>query len=148
MPTGIYRHRLASAKRRDAALGSHRQAYSKALALALNYVFIDSGAMYRAVTLYLMRCAADLNDTVQLEKVLDRVSIEFGLDNSGVSFVMLNGENVENEIRNISVASKVSEVAKIKAVRDKLVLLQQQMGEKKRRCDGWQRHRHHRFSGC
>jgi cytidylate kinase len=57
--------------------------------------------------------------------------VAFDVSDSGASFVMLNGENVENEIRNISVASKVSEVAKIQEVRDKLVYLQQQMGAKK-----------------
>lgn len=104
---------------------------AKALASALNYVFIDSGAMYRAVTLYLMRHSVNLDDIAQVKEVLSQVTVEFGVGHSGVSFVMLNGENVENEIRNIAVASKVSEVAKIQAVRDKLVLLQQQMGAKK-----------------
>lgn len=104
---------------------------AKALASALNYVFIDSGAMYRAVTLHLMRQSVNLDDIAQLKEVLSQVTLEFGITQSGGSFVMLNGENVENEIRNIAVASKVSEVAKIQAVRDKLVFLQQQMGAKK-----------------
>lgn len=104
---------------------------AKALASALNYVFIDSGAMYRAVTLHLMRQSVNLDDIAQVKEVLSQVTLEFGIAQSGGSFVMLNGENVENEIRNIAVASKVSEVAKIQAVRDKLVFLQQQMGAKK-----------------
>jgi cytidylate kinase len=104
---------------------------AKALASALNYVFIDSGAMYRAVTLYLMRHSVNLDNIAQVKEALSQVIVEFGVDHSGGSFVMLNGENVENEIRNIAVASKVSEVAKIQAVRDKLVFLQQKMGAKK-----------------
>lgn len=104
---------------------------AKALASALNYIFIDSGAMYRAVTLYLMRHSVNLDNIAQVKDVLSQVTLEFGMDHSGGSFLMLNGENVENEIRNIAVASKVSEVAKIQAVRDKLVFLQQQMGAKK-----------------
>ncbi|MFZ9663528.1 MAG: (d)CMP kinase [Bacteroidia bacterium] len=104
---------------------------AKALASALNYVFIDSGAMYRAVTLYLMRHGVDLDDLPQVEQALTHVKVAFEMDDSGVSFVTLNDENVENEIRSIAVASKVSEVAKIQAVRDKLVYLQQQMGAKK-----------------
>jgi cytidylate kinase len=104
---------------------------AKALASALNYVFIDSGAMYRAVTLYLMRHGVDLHDLHQVEQALTHVKVAFEMDESGVSFVTLNDENVENEIRSIAVASKVSEVAKIQAVRDKLVYLQQQMGAKK-----------------
>jgi cytidylate kinase len=104
---------------------------AKALASALNYVFIDSGAMYRAVTLFLMRHSVNLDDMAQVEQALAQLTVEFDVDDAGASFVTLNGENVENEIRTIAVASKVSEVAKIQAVRDKLVFLQQQMGAKK-----------------
>lgn len=104
---------------------------AKAMALALNYVFIDSGAMYRAVTLFLMRHSVNLDDMAQVEQALAQLTVEFDVDDAGASFVTLNGENVENEIRTIAVASKVSEVAKIQAVRDKLVYLQQQMGAKK-----------------
>jgi cytidylate kinase len=104
---------------------------AKAMALALNYVFIDSGAMYRAVTLFLMRHSVNLDDIAQVEQALAQVTVAFEVNDAGASFVTLNGENVENEIRTIAVASKVSEVAKIQAVRDKLVYLQQQMGVKK-----------------
>ena len=104
---------------------------AKAMALALNYVFIDSGAMYRAVTLFLMRHSVNLDDMAQVEQALAQVTVEFDVNDAGASFVLLNGENVEDEIRTIAVASKVSEVAKIQAVRDKLVYLQQQMGVKK-----------------
>ena len=104
---------------------------AKAMAVALNYVFIDSGAMYRAVTLFLMRQSVNLDDMAQVEQALAQLTVEFDVDDAGASFVTLNGENVENQIRTIAVASKVSEVAKIQAVRDKLVYLQQQMGAKK-----------------
>jgi len=104
---------------------------AKAMAVALNYVFIDSGAMYRAVTLFLMRHSVNLDDMAQVEQALAQLTVEFDVDDTGASFVTLNGENVENEIRTIAVASKVSEVAKIQAVRDKLVYLQRQMGAKK-----------------
>ena len=104
---------------------------AKAMALALSYVFIDSGAMYRAVTLFLMRKSVNLDDMVQVEQALAQVTVEFDVNDAGASVVLLNGENVEDEIRTIAVASKVSEVAKIQAVRDKLVFLQQQMGAKK-----------------
>ncbi len=104
---------------------------AKAMASALNYVFIDSGAMYRAVTLYLMRHSVNLDDISQVEQALAQVTVEFDVNDAGASSVLLNGENVENKIRTIAVASKVSEVAKIQAVRDKLVFLQQQMGARK-----------------
>jgi len=73
----------------------------------------------------------NLDDMAQVEQALAQLTVEFDVDDAGASFVTLNGENVENEIRTIAVASKVSEVAKIQAVRDKLVFLQQQMGAKK-----------------
>ena len=104
---------------------------AKAMALALSYVFIDSGAMYRAVTLFLMRHSVNLDDMAQVEQALAKVTVKFDVNDAGVSVVLLNGENVEHEIRTIAVASKVSEVAKIQAVRDKLVYLQQQMGVQK-----------------
>ncbi len=104
---------------------------AKAMALALSYVFIDSGAMYRAVTLFLMRKSVNLDDMAQVEQALAQVTVEFDVNDAGASVVLLNGENVEDEIRTIAVASKVSEVAKILAVRNKLVFLQQQMGAKK-----------------
>ena len=104
---------------------------AKALASALNYVFIDSGAMYRAVTLFLMRHSVNLDDMAQVEQALAKATVKFDVNDAGVSVVLLNGENVEHEIRTIAVASKVSEVAKIQAVRDKLVYLQQQMGVQK-----------------
>ena len=104
---------------------------AKAMALALSYVFIDSGAMYRAVTLFLMRKSVNLDDMAQVEQALAKVTVKFDVNDAGASVVLLNGENVEHEIRTIAVASKVSEVAKIQAVRDKLVFLQQQMGAKK-----------------
>lgn len=104
---------------------------AKAMASALNYVFIDSGAMYRAVTLYLMRHSVNLDDISQVKQALAQVTVEFDVNDAGASSVLLNGEHVENEIRTIAVASKVSEVAKIQTVRDKLVFLQQQMGAKK-----------------
>ena len=104
---------------------------AKAMALALSYVFIDSWAMYRAVTLFLMRKSVNLDDMAQVEQALAQVTVEFDVNDAGASVVLLNGENVEDEIRTIAVASKVSEVAKIQAVRNKLVFLQQQMGAKK-----------------
>ena len=87
--------------------------------------------MYRAVTLYLMRHSVNLDDISQVKQALAQVTVEFDVNDAGASSVLLNGENVENEIRTIAVASKVSEVAKIQTVRDKLVFLQQQMGARK-----------------
>lgn len=104
---------------------------AKAMAKALGYVFIDSGAMYRAVTLYLMQNDVDVYDESAVEVALANVVVGFLNNQEGQSEVTLNGISVEAEIRNIAVASKVSEVAKIQIVRSKMVALQQAIGLEK-----------------
>lgn len=104
---------------------------AKAMAKALGYVFIDSGAMYRAVTLYLMQNDVDVYDESAVEAALANVVVGFLNNQEGQSEVTLNGISVEAEIRNIAVASKVSEVAKIQIVRSKMVALQQAIGLEK-----------------
>jgi cytidylate kinase len=104
---------------------------AKAMAKTLGYVFIDSGAMYRAVTLYLMQNDVDVEDESAVEAALANVVVGFLNNQEGQSEVTLNGISVEAEIRNIAVASKVSEVAKIQIVRSKMVALQQAIGSEK-----------------
>lgn len=106
---------------------------AKELASRLHYIFIDSGAMYRAVTLYCLRHNWILGDHVQLTEIINAlpsITIEFKMDDQGNKAIYLNGENCENEIRQGFVASAVSRVAEIKEVREKLVHEQQKMGEK------------------
>ena len=106
---------------------------AKELASRLHYIFIDSGAMYRAVTLYCLRHNWILGDQVQLTEIINAlpsITIEFKMDDQGNKAIYLNGENCENEIRQGYVASAVSRVAEIKEVREKLVHEQQKMGEK------------------
>lgn len=104
---------------------------AKALAKALGYVFIDSGAMYRAVTLYMQREGVNVDDEDAVSLALEHVVVGFQNNAEQQSEVTLNGVCVESEIRNIEVASKVSEVAKIGAVRTKMVALQQAIGSNK-----------------
>ncbi|MEY3780411.1 MAG: (d)CMP kinase [Bacteroidetes bacterium] len=101
---------------------------AKALAKSLGYVFIDSGAMYRAVTLHMLQSKVDVNDEAAVVSALANVQVGFENNAKQQSEVTLNGVSVESEIRNIEVASKVSEVAKIAAVRTKMVALQQAIG--------------------
>ena len=101
---------------------------AKALAKSLGYVFIDSGAMYRAVTLHMLQSKVDVNDEAAVVSALANVQVGFEYNAKQQSEVTLNGVSVESEIRNIEVASKVSEVAKIAAVRTKMVALQQAIG--------------------
>src|SRR5687768_7376683 len=105
---------------------------AKQLAHKLNYVFIDSGAMYRAVTLYFLRNHIDWTDSQEVVEALSQIELTFVFNpEAGKSEIYLNGENVEYVIRDLVVAEKVSEVAAIKEVRDFAVRQQQQMGGKK-----------------
>lgn len=105
---------------------------AKALAKELNYVFVDSGAMYRAVTLYFLNHKLDLSNSVMIEKALENIKIEFKIHPpKEKADTYLNGKNVETEIRQMEVSNLVSEVAAIKKVRQKMVALQREMGNQK-----------------
>lgn len=105
---------------------------AKQLAKKLGYIYVDSGAMYRAVTLYFLRNHVDWTDTKEVKKALENITLEFNYNPASESSEMyLNGENVEYVIRDLVVAEKVSEIAAIKEVREFAVAQQQQMGKKK-----------------
>lgn len=107
---------------------------AKNLAKKIGYAYIDTGAMYRAVTLYCMEHGLfdeqDL-DTAELEKQMGNIKIEFHVNGEGKSETYLNGNNVEQEIRQMPVSSKVSIVAAVPFVRRALVKQQQAMGKNK-----------------
>lgn len=100
---------------------------AKALAKELNYVFVDSGAMYRAVTLYFLRNQIDLQDKAAILTALDNIHIDL-IPNTSSTQIMLNHEDVSDEIRQMEVSSNVSEVSTIKEVRQAMVAQQQRLG--------------------
>ena len=102
---------------------------AKGLASKLNYVFIDSGAMYRGAALFALRngCLNDDLDKTLLLSLLDQLDLSFK-NVSGTNCLFLGAENIEDEIRQPHVAAVVSKVATIKEVRVKLVAQQQEMG--------------------
>jgi len=105
---------------------------AKQLAKELGYVYIDSGAMYRAITLYFLRNHIDWTDTNEVVEALKNIHIEFEFnEKSQQSEIILNDENVEYVIRDLVIAEKVSDVAAIKEVRTFAVAQQQKMGAKK-----------------
>jgi cytidylate kinase len=105
---------------------------AKFLAKHLGYKFIDSGAMYRAVTLHAMRSGADVEQAEQVVQLLHDIHIDFiKNEHTGRFDIALNHENVESEIRTLEVASKVSQVARIPEVRRFLVAMQQQIAANK-----------------
>ena len=105
---------------------------AKELAKELGYLYVDSGAMYRAITLYFLRNHVDWTDKSEVKNALNEISLEFIYnEKSQQSEMHLNGENVEYVIRDLVVAEKVSDVAAIKEVRKFAVQQQQVMGKKK-----------------
>lgn len=107
---------------------------AKWLAKELGYIYVDTGAMYRSVTLFALRHGImDENtkqiDEVALRKQIDDIKITFVYDAQGKMQTVLNGEVVENEIREMRVSGCVSPIAAVGFVREHLVKLQQQMGQ-------------------
>jgi cytidylate kinase len=105
---------------------------AKQLAKELGYVYVDSGAMYRAITLYFLRNNVDIEEKKEVKEALKSINLEFIFNPvSNSSEMYLNGENVEYVIRDLVIAEKVSDVAAIKEVREFAVAQQQKMGTKK-----------------
>jgi len=105
---------------------------AKQLARKLDYVYIDSGAMYRAITLYFLQNRVDWASTPAVEEALKNIHLEFVSNpHTGTADMYLNDENVEHLIREMLVAEKVSEVAAIKEVREFAVAQQVKMGARK-----------------
>ena len=105
---------------------------AKQLSKELGYTYIDSGAMYRAITLYFLRNHIDWTKQRQVEEALRNITLEFKSNGKdGECEIYLNDENVEYVIRDLVVAEKVSDVAAIKEVRSFAVAQQQLMGKKK-----------------
>lgn len=105
---------------------------AKAMAKNLEYVFIDTGAMYRAVALFFLRAGIDFDNTLDIAAALNKITLQFKYNPATLqSDMYLNEENVEQEIREMRVSQKVSEVAALALVRDFAVAQQQAMGVSK-----------------
>lgn len=121
----------------DGYSSSGKSTIAKATAKHLGYKYIDSGSMYRAVTLYALRnkMIDKENLTVNEEKLkarIDLIQINFIINNKlNRQEICLNGENVEDEIREMEVSNAVSFISKIKFVREKMVRIQQELGKEK-----------------
>src|ERR1043165_2808946 len=103
---------------------------AKQLAKELGYVYVDSGAMYRAITLYFLRNHVDWTDKKEVKEALKSINLEFVFnEKSQSSEIYLNEENVEYVIRDLVIAEKVSDVAAIKEVREFAVTQQKKMGK-------------------
>jgi cytidylate kinase len=103
---------------------------AKALAKKLHYIYVDSGAMYRAVALYFLRNNIDTHNHAQIEEALNDIHLNFH-SRDYETHITLNGEEVSDEIRLMPVSEKVSEVSALKEVRREMVKQQQRMGQSK-----------------
>lgn len=105
---------------------------AKQLAKELHYIYADSGAMYRAITLYFLRNTIQLENKSQIKEALENIYLEYTFDiNAGKSNIYMNDENVELPIRDMIISDKVSSVAAIKQVREFAVRQQQRIGKSK-----------------
>ncbi|CAN5136120.1 (d)CMP kinase [soil metagenome] len=103
---------------------------ARALAAKYHYAYVDSGAMYRAVTLFFLNNDVDYSDNEQVLRALDQITIGFKFNpETDTNETYLNGLNVEYAIRDMRVSQQVSEVSRLKDVREALVEFQQEMGE-------------------
>ncbi len=112
-----------------------KSTFAKSIAARLGYIFIDTGAMYRAVTLYALEHGAirsGITDEERIVALLPEIAITFRFNpQRGASDIYVNGDLVEGKIRTIEVSNCVSAVSSIREVREKLVAMQQQMGERR-----------------
>lgn len=105
---------------------------AKSVAAQLGYSYIDSGAMYRAVTLYFIENFINITDPKAIDKALEKITIEFHFNpKTNKNETYLNGLNVEEEIRKMYISEKVSEVSALPAVRHAMVAQQRKLGKKK-----------------
>lgn len=118
----------------DGVSSSGKSTMAKALAKAVGYTYIDSGAMYRAVSLFAIRNGW-MSDTAinegELQQHISEIDISFKINDEGLQDTYLNGENVEKQIRTLNVSNGASRVSTLGFVRKELVRLQQNMGKDK-----------------
>ncbi|WIV10951.1 (d)CMP kinase [Proteiniborus sp. MB09-C3] len=110
----------------DGPAGSGKSTISKKISKELNIVYIDTGAMYRALTLKILKNKTNIYDKAEMNKILQNTNIDFKNNH-----IFLDGKKVDEEIRNNEISTNVSDVAKIKEVRKKLVEIQRSIASNK-----------------
>lgn len=113
----------------DGFSSSGKSTIAKDLSQYLKYKYLDTGAMYRAITYKIIKTNTDIKDIEAIKNLLDTTIVDFS-NTDGTNQIQLDGEIVENKIRKLDVANMVSEVSTIPLVREYLVSIQQKIGEK------------------
>ncbi|WP_449240763.1 (d)CMP kinase [Desulfoscipio gibsoniae] len=112
----------------DGPAGAGKSTVAKLVAERLSYIYIDTGAMYRAVTLQALMDKIDMNDAIDLTRTAETVDLALRVDGGGNTCVFLNGMDVTSQIRSPQVSNNVSLVSRIPGVRRKMTQLQKEMG--------------------
>lgn len=119
----------------DGYSSTGKSTIAKELAKVLNYIYVDTGAMYRAITLFALENKCIENANIDYNKLIDllpEAKLKFQFNRElGYSEMFLNGKNVEREIRGMPISKEVSKISVIPEVREKLVSMQRKMGKKK-----------------
>lgn len=115
----------------DGPAGAGKSTVSREVARKLGLDYLDTGAMYRAITLKIIRSQIDLEDQAELEKLLEQTRLEIANGENG-SIIYLDGEDVTTEIRKSHVNQKVSEVACVSLIRKKMVAMQKDIASRSR----------------
>jgi cytidylate kinase len=120
----VRRYRVAI----DGHSSSGKSTIARSVAAILGYKYIDTGAMYRAITFKIISCNISAGDIEGIKNLLANTSIDFYVEGNK-NFILLDGMNVENEIRNLKISEMVSEISAIAEVREFLVKKQQELGK-------------------
>ncbi|MBO4373959.1 MAG: (d)CMP kinase [Lachnospiraceae bacterium] len=113
----------------DGPAGAGKSTIAKLIAKKLNYIYVDTGAMYRAMALFMLRRGVDINDEKAIIDAAKEAEIEIRYED-GVQCVILNGENVNDYIRTEEVSNAASKTSVVREVRERLVALQQSLAAK------------------
>ena len=119
-----YKYRISV----DGHSSSGKSTIARSLANALGYKYIDTGAMYRAITYKILTLNVNINDQQEIKDMLHQTSIDFYVKETE-NFIILDGVNIESEIRSLKISGMVSEVSVIAEVRDFLVRIQKELGK-------------------